>query len=122
MSGEPSPAEGFRAGLEAGELRFQRCGACGAAVFYPRVACPACGGTDLAWEAASGAGTVYATTTVSVRDADDYDVTLVDLDEGIRVMSRVGTGTEVPIGARGRLEVTGAADGPPTRFRLEEAP
>ena len=34
-------------------------------------------------------GTVYATTTLFPRGGDPYDVSLIDLDEGYRMMSRV---------------------------------
>jgi uncharacterized protein len=47
-------------------------------------------------------GVVYATTVVHRRDEEPYNVCLVDLDEGGRVMGRV-TGlapTEVTIGLR----------------------
>lgn len=112
----PSPAAGYRAGLEAGELRFQRCGACAAAVFHPRVACPACGGTDLAWERSAGLGTVYSTTAVAVRGGEPYNVVLVDLDEGFRTMSRVEgvAAADVSIGMRVRFAVAdGSDDGGP---------
>lgn len=107
-----SPALGYRAGLEAGELRFQRCGGCGLAVFYPRVACPGCGGEDLSWERSAGLGAVYSTTALAVRDGDPRNVVLVDLDEGFRMMSRVDgvAATDVTIGARVRFEVADAGD------------
>lgn len=96
------PAEVYRHYLESGELGFQRCAGCGAAVFYPRVLCPVCGSTDLAWETSSGRGTVYATTAVYRRDADPYNVVLVDLEEGFRMMSRVEgvPAEEVEVGTR----------------------
>ncbi len=39
----PSPLAAYREGLANGELRFQLCGGCDRAVFYPRVLCPFCG-------------------------------------------------------------------------------
>jgi uncharacterized OB-fold protein len=84
-----TPAELYRRYLESGQLGFQRCAGCGASVFYPRVLCPVCGSADLAWETSSGCGVVYATTAVYRRDADPYNVVLVDLQEGFRMMSRV---------------------------------
>lgn len=47
------------------------------------------------WRVSAGAGTVYATTTVRRRDEDPYDVSLVELDEGFRMMSRVRGGGEI---------------------------
>ena len=112
-AGEP-PAGIYRRYLEGGFLGFQRCAGCGAAVFYPRVVCPFCGGEDLAWQTSSGRGVVHATTAVYRREGDPYNVVLVDLEEGFRMMSRVaGVPTEdVEIGMRVRLEVDDEGDEP----------
>ncbi|MDA3624165.1 OB-fold domain-containing protein [Saccharopolyspora oryzae] len=83
-----APESVFREGLAAGELRFQRCRECSAAVFQPRVLCPGCGSDELGWERSSGLGTVYSTTAVRGRDGV-HNVALIDLDEGFRMMSRV---------------------------------
>ena len=75
--------------LQEGRLCFQRCTTCARAVFYPRVLCPACGGTDLTWEESSGRGQVHAATTVYPRGEAAYNVSLIDLAEGYRMMSNV---------------------------------
>ena len=77
--------------LAAGRFEIQRCAGCGKHVFYPRVLCPHCGGERLDWVAPSGRGTVYSTTVVRRKPADggDYNIVLVDLAEGVRLMSRV---------------------------------
>ncbi len=108
-----APAEVYRRYLEAGELGFQRCTDCGVAIFYPRILCPACGGDSLEWQTSGGRGTVYATTAVYRRDAGPYNVALVDLDEGFRMMSRVGgvPAEEVKIGARVTLRIERDDDG-----------
>src|SRR5829696_3050855 len=112
-TGEP-PAGVYRRYLDSGVLGFQRCAGCDTAVFYPRVICPACGGADLTWETSSGRGIVYATTAVYRRDADPYNVVLVDLEEGFRMMSRVeGVPAErVEIGTRVKLQVDREGDDP----------
>ena len=53
--------------------------------------CPHCGADKLDWVAASGSGTVYSTTVVRRKPeaGGDYNVALVDLAEGPRMMSRV---------------------------------
>lgn len=109
----PSPLATYREGLAAGELRFQRCGGCDRAVFYPRVVCPFCGSCELVWMVAGGGGVVYATTAMRPRDGAPYNVCLVDLDEGFRMMSRVEgpTAEAVRIGDRVRLRVV-EDDGP----------
>lgn len=98
------PAAAWQRYLRAGEIRLQHCDACEAVVFYPRAVCPACGAERLTWRPASGAGTVYSTTVVRRRPdrGGDYDVSLIDLDEGVRMMSRVeGIAPDaVPIGLR----------------------
>jgi hypothetical protein len=90
-------------------LHFHRCAVCASAIHPPRPLCPVCGSTSLAFEQSAGAGTVYSTTTVHAREGS-HDVSLVDLDEGYRVMTTV-TGGGV-IGARVRGRVEEAEDGP----------
>jgi hypothetical protein len=57
-------------------------------VFHPRVG-------PYEWRVSAGLGTVYATTTVHRRGEEPHDVSLVDLDEGFRMMSTVRGGGEV---------------------------
>ena len=77
--------------LEAGDWRIQRCSGCGTHVFQPRVMCPDCGGDRLDWIAPSGRGVVYSTTVIRRRPdrGGDYNVALIDLAEGVRMMSRI---------------------------------
>ncbi len=117
-----APAEVYRRYLERRELGLQRCRDCGEAVFYPRVVCPACGGGALAWEMSGGRGTVYATTAIHRRNGEPYNVALVDLDEGFRMMSRIEgiNAEEVAIGQRVTFAVREEDDGPVVVFLLEE--
>ena len=87
----PGPEQAYKDKLAQGRFELQKCGGCGKHVFYPRVVCPHCGADKLGWVAASGAGTVYSATVVRRKpDAGgDYNVSLIDLDEGVRLMSRV---------------------------------
>jgi uncharacterized OB-fold protein len=77
--------------LDAGRFLIQRCSDCSRHVYYPREICPHCGSTALEWKMPSGLGTVHAVTTVRRKPAEggDLNVSLVDLDEGVRLMSRV---------------------------------
>ena len=77
--------------LAAGRLCIQRCRTCARHVFFPRVLCPHCGHGELDWIDASGKGKVYATTVIRRRpdQGPPYNLCLVDLEEGVRLTSRV---------------------------------
>jgi len=78
------------------QFLLQWCTACQRPIFYPREICPRCFGNKLEWRPASGAGEVYA---VSVQHQPamplpafsdgPYAVALIELAEGVRVMSNV---------------------------------
>lgn len=99
----------YQSALDAGRFLIQRCGDCARHVFYPRELCPHCESASLAWAEPSGAGTVYSTTVVRRKPeaGGDYNVALVDLAEGVRMMSRVEglAPSEVRIGLRVRSKV-----------------
>jgi len=76
-------------------LMVQWCLDCAKPIWYPREVCTACLGSDLEWRATNGRGTVYA---VSVQhrsanpkmvDRVPYAVALVELDEGVCLMSNL---------------------------------
>ncbi len=112
----PGPEARFRAFLKEGKFMIQRSKSTGRHVFYPRVAAPGGGETDLEWVEASGEGTVYSTTVVRARPekGGDFNVALIDLAEGPRMMSRVIDiePTAVEIGMKVRARV-GELDGAP---------
>lgn len=85
------PEQTFRDFLAAGRFMLQRSRSTGEYLYYARVAAPGSGERDLEWVEASGRGTVYATTVVRQRPekGGDYNVALIDLEEGPRMMSRV---------------------------------
>jgi uncharacterized OB-fold protein len=84
----PGPDDIWRSALAEGRFILQHCKQCSACRFSPALVCATCGSSELAWQEASGQGTVYSTTTVREREGS-YDVSLVDLAEGARMMSRV---------------------------------
>ncbi len=106
----------FWDGVAEGVLRLQRCAACGRHVFYPRAVCPHCMSIDLEWTEACGAGVVHSFTVVhrappDFRDEVPYVVALVDLDEGVRMMTRL-VGVE-PAGVAVGMPVEVAIQGEP---------
>jgi len=87
----PGPEETWRNKLKDGTFKIQRCNGCNEHIFYPRALCHRCGSIDLDWVEASGLATVYATSVVRQRPEHgaDYNIALVDLAEGPRMMTRV---------------------------------
>lgn len=84
------PDAEFRAFLLEGRFMIQRSKSDGAHVFYPRAIAPGTGARDLEWVPTSGRGVVYSTTVVRKKPPEpSYNVALIDLAEGPRMMSRV---------------------------------
>jgi uncharacterized OB-fold protein len=104
---EVHPEAVYQALLEKGVLAVLRCNDCGRAHYSPRVLCPHCGSPSTAWTQSEGLGTVYSSSTVAPRGKEPYAVVLVDLDDGVRLMSNVvGTPPEdVVIGMRVRSRI-----------------
>jgi uncharacterized OB-fold protein len=84
-----SPLARYVQHLKRGELAYQYSVNAQKPVFYPRVVCPYTGTGQLEWRVSKGLGTVYATTYVQPREGTAYNVSLIDVDEGFRLMSRV---------------------------------
>jgi uncharacterized protein len=91
----PTPeAREFWEGAARGELRIQRCNACGLHQHYPRMLCSHCSSLDLAWVTASGRGTVYSFTVIRQNGVPPFNerlpfvVALVELEEpGARILA-----------------------------------
>ena len=77
-----------------GELLIQECVSCRKRQFYPRAICTHCGG-EPGWLIASGYGTVYTFSVVRqnlvppFREMLPYVLAMVDLDEGVRMMTNI---------------------------------
>jgi uncharacterized OB-fold protein len=87
------PNAEFYAFLARGELRLQRCTACGTWRHPPRHRCAACGSVDATWEPASGRGRVF-TWTVTHRPVDPaftppYAIVVAELAEGPRLVGNL---------------------------------
>jgi uncharacterized protein len=110
-----SPLAVYQGHLDGGELAYQWSPDAGRAVFYPRLICPYTGSARLEWRISAGLGTVYATTVTHPREGAPYNVALIDLDEGFRLMSRVEdvAPEAVEIGMRVRFRVNRPEGGDP---------
>jgi uncharacterized OB-fold protein len=87
-----------------GRLLVQWCTRCDRGVFYPRAFCPYCGGVGgqevgrpLEWREASGRATVHAAVVehrpeaagAAFADGAPFCIALVDLEEGVRMMTNI---------------------------------
>ncbi len=89
-----------------GRLLVQWCTACDRGIFYPRAFCPYCAGAagaagaavgTLEWREASGRATVHAAVIehrpeaagVSFSGGEPYCIALIDLEEGVRMMTNI---------------------------------
>jgi len=115
----------YNAHLEKGELAYQFSPAANRAVFFPRVICPFTGSDQLEWRVSKGRGSVYATTVVFPAEGAPYNVALIDVEEGFRLMSRVEdvAPDAVKIGMRVKFRVhrPGGEDPPMPVFTPEAA-
>jgi len=88
-------SRGYWEALARHELYIQRCRDCGAKRFYPRAHCPVCLSAATEWVRASGRGTVYSFTVTyqnqapGYRDTLPYVLAVVELAEGVRLMTNV---------------------------------
>ena len=95
------------------------CTECDVAIWYPRLTCPRCLGSAVEWREASGAATVHACSIQwkpgagRVEEDGPYVVALVDLDEGVRMMTNVVEcpPTDVTVGMRVALTWEPLSDG-----------
>jgi uncharacterized protein len=104
---EEPEARPFWANLKAHKLTAQRCKSCNKFFsFPPQASCPHCLSAQYEWVALSGKGQVYSFVTYhrawhpAYQERVPYNVSLIDLQEGPRLVSNViGCGhDEVKIG------------------------
>ena len=120
---QASPYGVYLEHLKQGELAYQATPD-GKAVFFPRVVAPG-SGDPLEWKTSAGLGTVYAITVISPREGQPYNVAMIEMDEGYRLMSTVlaADPTAVRIGqrVRGSVQAVEGADPRPVFHLLDEA-
>ena len=95
----PDYEQGFWEGTRAGELRIQRCAACGRFRHLPTPMCPECSSLEYDWTTVSGRGFVYSFVIVrhpvhpAIREREQtpYNICMIELEEqeGLRVCSNV---------------------------------
>lgn len=94
----PVPSEEDReywAGAKEGKLLIQKCGGCGRLRDFPSMGCPHCGTTTWSWIQSKGKGKIYSWIVVhppvlpAFADKVPYNVILVELEEGTRMVSNL---------------------------------
>lgn len=117
-------------GLKEGELRFQRCNSCGNRWLPARESCPKCLAVDAEWCPASGRGKILSWVVYHTAYHDafagrvPYDVTLVELEEGPRLLTNIVNGergARLRIDAAVTLKIEQEGDLALARFELVDA-
>lgn len=104
--------EAFWRNCQDGVLRFQRCANCAAWRFLPRYMCARCSSPEFAWAEVAGGGAIYSWTVVhqAMHPAFAQDVpyvaAVVELDEGVRMASRLLDCHPERLGLGDRVRVT----------------
>jgi uncharacterized OB-fold protein len=81
--------------LAEGQLKFQRCNHCGHAWLPPRGECPECLRADWTWQIASGRAKLVSWVVYHIayhpafKDRVPYNVAVVELEEGPRLISNI---------------------------------
>lgn len=112
-------AEPFWEATRTCHLVIQRCADCERAIHFPREACPTCLGTDLEFRPAAGTGVIYALSEMPVpgnagmAGRAPYLVALVDLPEGVRLLTNVlgPNASDAVVGAEVQVAWEPLADG-----------
>jgi uncharacterized OB-fold protein len=115
--------EAYWAALAEGRLVLQRC-ACGQRFMPARAACPACLGTQWTWETAQGGGQLKSWVVYHIalhdafRDRVPYNVALVELDEGVRLITNIVADNAL-LRAEARVRFVAVREGDRTLARFE---
>ena len=115
--GDPQPQQSgvdtpFWAGLNAGELRIERCAACRTWTWPPQFRCGHCGSWDFTWDTVKPAGIVHSWT----RNFQAFSPEWSALTPYVSVMVEVGEAGDsrfmgLLIGEEGQLQIGAAVEG-----------
>ena len=117
----------YQHALENGRLIYQHCDHCGYNWLPPREQCPECLGDNWKWLDAAGTGRLISWTIYHIAYHSDfadrlpYNVALVELDEGPRLVTNIdnpgelgGLGIEKPV----KLKIVRTGSRPLAKFEL----
>jgi uncharacterized OB-fold protein len=88
---QPGPVDQYLRYLAEGRFKLQRSTRSGEYLYYPSAFGSHAASGELEWVDVSGQGTVYSVTTVRrpAKHGGDYNTSIVQLDEGPRMLTRV---------------------------------
>lgn len=107
----------FWAALQDGRFETTRCTDCERITFPPKPFCPHCWSKNLTWVPLRGRGRLYSQTVVHAAPAvfraeAPYRVGIVDLDEGLRIATRILCDVPPALDAPVEIVVLRYVDGP----------
>jgi uncharacterized OB-fold protein len=107
----------FWRNLSTGRFETTRCENCDRFSFPPKPFCPHCWSRQVAWVPLSGRGKLYSQTLVhaapaAFQDEIPYRIGIVDLDEGVRIATRVLTDSKPMLDMAMEIVVLSYRDGP----------
>ena len=93
---KPTPwSRPFWVACKERKLLVQKCEDCQKYIFYPKLFCPFCLSERLHWVESSGKGKIYSFTVVysyqptEFEDDVPYVIAVIELEEGVRMMSNI---------------------------------
>ena len=103
--------------LLGGSFETTRCDDCGRATFPPKPFCPHCWSKALTWVQLRGYGRLYSQTIIHAapavfRTEVPYRVGIVDLDDGLRIATRILSETTPELDTRVEIVTVRYIDGP----------
>lgn len=105
-------AEQFWHACDVGRLRLPKCTACHRFSYFPRLHCPHCGCRELVFDDVERYGSVHSFAHVRFSPFGDYwveevpyTVVRVDLDDGVRLLSRLVGGDREQVRIGDRVEI-----------------
>jgi len=116
-------ARPFWAAAAEHRLALQRCTACNHVRFPPRHLCPKCWSSEATWITASGRGHVHSFTVVhraptpAFQKKAPYVITIVDLEEGPRMVANIVGGDAMDVRIGDPVEVAFDAGNGVPQFR-----
>ena len=85
----------FYEGCKENKLLYQHCKDCGEVIFFPKIVCPNCMGTDLGWKESCGKGKIFSFTIAydfappEFASSTPYALAIVNLEEGFSMLTNV---------------------------------